>query len=316
MALNPELVEMSGKELFPKVEFDHVFPRAKLQTVFEPLRVKTGVELFKLYQAHVQSPGREKPWSESAAENSPHLSAYFNSEVRKRAFLPCPEVMHPEKRTPLDYLVMEEKIREGVDALVVFAVPPPDDPFWKRVNVGKDKAKFTYLKAVSAYLILSDLGDPQNVDKKQAIEITAPLFTEKKPEIEAKTLGFLANTQDNPVAEQADLLMDPKNFLIRDRPPVNLDLLSEEFLVGDFLTEKMREQFEAAMPELQVVTPQGETREKLLGSVWGQIMHAAALQYLLLNNHIHRDSIRASLDMKKFGECFYAACGTFFLSGG
>lgn len=128
MVLNPDFLEMAGNEIFPKVEFGDVFPRMRLEDTLKPLSTKTGIKLFDLYKAHVESPGKKDSWTENVRDAS-HLSPYFDSNVKGRSFLQCLEVLPPEKKIPLNYLVMEEKIREGVDVLAVFAVPPPNDPF-------------------------------------------------------------------------------------------------------------------------------------------------------------------------------------------
>lgn len=101
--------------------------------------------------------------------------------------------------------------------------------------------------------------------------------------------------------------------LIKDRPPINPDLLAREFLVGDHLTDEMRRRFLAVLPDLRIYTPQGEEQNKFLGSVWAHITNAAAMQYLLTHDLIRQDPIRGSIDVKRFADYFLSSCGTFFL---
>lgn len=294
MVLNPDFLEMAGNEIFPKVEFGDVFPRMRLEDTLKPLSTKTGIKLFDLYKAHVESPGKKDSWTENVRD-APHLSPYFDSNVKGRSFLQCLEVLHPEKKIPLDYLVMEEKIREGVDVLAVFAVPPPDDPFWKKIDVGKLGAtKFDYLQIKGAFLVLSDLNDPYNTDKKEAIEITAPLFANPQ-----KDVGFLSERQGDSEAERFNVMTNSKSVLIKDREPIDVDFYTREFARSQELLDLVL--------KLRVATPQGETQMDFLGSVWAHIMIGAGLQSLMTKNLIRNEA-----DVKKFEELFTAACGTFF----
>ncbi len=294
---------MAGNELFTHVEFDDVFPRKSLKDTLEPLSTKTGIQLFEFYNSPRAS------WSESTTD-IPDLSPYFDSHVKGRHFLECLQVPDPETRIPLDYMMMEEKIREGVDVLTVFAVPPPGDPFWHNIDIGEGiKTKLVFLKAKGVFLILSDLDDPYNANKKEATEITAPLFVAKKPKI----VGFLSGKQENSTAGKFDCMASERYALFKDRPPFNLNLLSKEFLVGVTLTDEMRKEFEAAVPDLRVATPQGVKQTKYLGSIWGNVAAAASLNYLLTKGIVHEDPIRGPKDMKKFERLFLESCVTFFM---
>lgn len=323
MVLNPDFLEMAGNEIFPKVEFGEVFPRMRLKDAIEPLKVKTGVDFFKFYRAMHHGEltwGEDEVWKKKIdgtyeiprnnVNDIPDLAHYFDPNKRRLYFRYLDALYNPNKEKPLDYLMMSEVIREGVEVLAVFAVPPPDDPFWKRIEVGDlGKTKFDYLKSKGIFLVLSDLDDPHNADKKEAVEITAPLFARQEP----KAVGLLAGKQDDPNAEKYDIMLSSKSVLFRDQPPLNLNLLSTEFLVGDVLTEEMKRKYAAAVPDLIVATPQGVTHTKYLGSIWGNIAVAAAVNYLLTKGLIHKDLIRGPADMKKFEKLFLESCGTFFM---
>lgn len=314
---------MGGKELFSNVEFDDIFPRSSLKDALEPLRAKIGVDVFRFYRAIENAEllwGKEEVWKKkkdgtyeiprNSVSDIPDLADYFDPKQRRLYFRYLDALYNPNKEKPLDYLIMTETIRKGVSILAVFDIPPPEDPFWKRIEVGNlGKTKFIFLKSKGIYLILSDLDDPFNADKKEAAEITAPLFTGQ----ESKAVGLLAGIHEDPKAERFDDMFNSKSVLIRDRPPINLNLLSQEFLLGDALTEEMKRQFAAVVPNLMVATPQGVTQTKYLGSIWGSVAAAAAVNYLLSKDLVHKDPIRGPNDMKKFERLFLESCVTFFM---
>ncbi|MBI4990802.1 hypothetical protein HZB96_01780, partial [Candidatus Gottesmanbacteria bacterium] len=113
---------------------------------------------------------------------------------------------------------------------------------------------------------------------------------------------------ENPEAEKFDGMGSENYTLFKDRPPINLALLAREFLVGDALTDDMKRQFLAVLPDLRIFTPQGEEQHKFLGSVWAQIMNAAALQHLMTNRLVNSQA-----DVERFSDYFLSSCGAFFL---
>lgn len=321
MVLNPDFLEMAGNELFPFVEFDDVFPRRSLKDALEPLKAKIGVDVFRFYRAMENAElywGKEEVWRKkkdgeyeiprNSVSDIPDLADYFDPKQRRLYFRYLDALYNPNKEKPLDYLMMSETIRKGVEVLVVFAIPPPDDPFWHNIEIRKGtKTKLVFLKAKGIYLVLSDLDDPFNADMKEAVEITAPLFVAEQPKI----VGFLSHNQEDATAEKFDCMASERYALFKDRPPLNLDLLAREFLVGDDISLDMRRGFLAAVPDLRVATPQGVTQTKYLGSIWGNVAAAAAVNYLLSKNLVHKDPIRGPKDMKKFDKLILESCAAF-----